>query len=440
MTGSRLTKTSRFGVDLSRALANRGQELLTASDLRERVRALEPLEAYFIVKELGVEEATPILRHCSTDQLRAFIDLDCWDGDRLSAEDIDAWIAPFAAEDPLALADAFLNLDEEVQVWYLSQSLEVLDAADEDLPDPPRGVIRKTTPDTYYLIQARPGVEREVPPVHLVLCLYAHDLNRAFELLTAARWEIPSNLEEQAHQFRAARVESLGFPARQVAHGIFSPPAAGEREPFEVPSVDGAGRLPAPYAEPMSAASLLSRALAWLSDDDLLAHLEESLRYLINHAIIAYGDSPRDVRYATTVATRVRDTVSLGLEALLSPNEPLPAPESEAHANAAAELLSRWNLFDLFRHGHAQVRAVQAQARALAEDPAVEAWRTEPLDENQDYGDERMRRELLNALLETPPLYAGFDPLKPATRRAYGSKRELEAALAQLDEIAETVR
>ena len=46
----------------------------------------------------------------------------------------------------------------------------------------------------------------------------------------------------------------------------------------------------------------------------------------------------------------------------------------------------------------------------------------------------------INALLETPPLHAGFDPLKPAIRRAYRSKRELEAALARLDEIAETVR
>ncbi len=440
MTDSRLATTSRFGADLSRALATRGQELLTAADLPERVGALEPLEAYFIVKELGVEEATPILRHCSTDQLRTFIDLDCWEGDRLSAEDIDAWIAPFAADGPLALADAFLNLDEELQVWYLSQSLEVLDAADEDLPDPPRGVLRKTTPDTYFLIQARPNIEREVPPVHLVLSLYAHDLETAFRLVTAARWETPSLLEEQAHQFRTARVESLGFPGRDVALRIFSAPAAGDREPFEVPPVDGAGRLPAAYAQPMSISSLLSGALERLSDDDLIAHLEESLQYLINHAIIAYGDSPRDVRHATRVATRVRDTVSLGIEALLSPSEPLPATLSESHVAAAAELLSRWSLFDLFRHGHAQVCAVQTQARALAEDPAIEAWRTAPLDEQQDYGDERMRRELLNALLETPPLYAGFDLVRPAARRAYGSKRELEAALATLDEISETIR
>ena len=54
---------------------------------------------------------------------------------------------------------------------------------------------------------------------------------------------------------------------------------------------------------------------------------------MINKAIVAYGGSPRDIRHANAIAGRVRDTVSLGLEALISPDAPsmiLARPMSSA--------------------------------------------------------------------------------------------------------------
>src|SRR5437867_3755631 len=97
---------SRFRAELSRALSRRGKRMLEAADLSDQVQALEPLEAYFIVKELGVGDAAPILLHATFEQLKTFIDLDCWSGDRPNLQEIDAWLAVFAAEGFEALARA----------------------------------------------------------------------------------------------------------------------------------------------------------------------------------------------------------------------------------------------------------------------------------------------------------------------------------------------
>ena len=56
MSDTPVVTLSRFQADLSRALSRRGKRLLVAADLQQQVANLEPLEAYFIVKELGVDD------------------------------------------------------------------------------------------------------------------------------------------------------------------------------------------------------------------------------------------------------------------------------------------------------------------------------------------------------------------------------------------------
>ncbi|MEZ4270245.1 MAG: DUF6178 family protein [Myxococcota bacterium] len=90
---------SRFQADVSRSLARRGKRMLDMPDLAEQVAKLEPLEAYLIVKELGVEDAYPILKHATREQLQTLVDLDCWEGWSPDIEEINTWLAAFADED-----------------------------------------------------------------------------------------------------------------------------------------------------------------------------------------------------------------------------------------------------------------------------------------------------------------------------------------------------
>ena len=66
--------------------------------LARKVARLEPLEAYFIVKELGVSDAMPLLRFASAEQLQAIVDLDCWVEERPDPAELDAWLAKKPAD------------------------------------------------------------------------------------------------------------------------------------------------------------------------------------------------------------------------------------------------------------------------------------------------------------------------------------------------------
>ena len=435
---SDVVNLSRFRSSVARALARRGKKLLETNDPAAEMAALETLEAYYIVKEMGVDNAVTLLRHADDEKFLAFIDLDCWRGDRPDAEEIDAWLAPFAAAGEEELWETFLRLDSELQVLFLAQSLIVYDNREEEnLPSPPRGARRKQTVDTFFTIETLPEAEREVDPFVLVDALYAHDVSVAFALLQAVRWELEDPLAEEAYRFRAGRLEDLGFPSVDRAMLLFSKPPLKPSAPVDFSG--GASTphtLPALYAEPLGGDSLLARAMARITDEKLLAGLEESLRYLCNAAIIAYGDSPNDIRRAAAIATRVRDTLCLGLEHLLSPEAPHAFPDGDGISADAATLLQTWPLSDIFRIAYGEVMQLARDAARLAEDPPVAQWLERSETEADDYSEDRRDREFIKALCSSRPLHGGYDVGDPTKRKAFADKRELAAAVERLDTIA----
>jgi hypothetical protein len=349
--------------------------------------------------------------------------------------ELDAWLAPFAAQGKMRLAAAFCSLDTEVQVLFLADSLTIHDARSEAIPAPAKDVPRMTTSDSFFVLDAPRAEEREVPPFALVDALYTADLHEAFRLLMAAKWEMPSPLEEEARRFRVARLEELGFPERERALRIFAPPPTRPVGRNEVAPV-GTTTLPAPYAQPLAEGSLLVRALAHIGEAALLATIESEIAHLISSAVVAYGETPRGVSHVTEIATRVRDTLCLGLEVQLSPGGELRPPDTEATAADAANLLRQWTTRDLFRHGHRAVVELRKAAAALAADPIVAHWLEHVESEADDYSEDRADRQMMRALLADPPLWAGYDRTAPERRKAFGSRRELAEAEQRIDAIA----
>ena len=118
MPDNKIIELTPFRANLTRALARRAERLLAAVDLAEEVANLEPLEAYYIVREIGLDQALPILLHLSPEQLETCIDLDCWNRYDFASE---AWTngwPPIALAGPETLARTFFSLDYVVQLLY----------------------------------------------------------------------------------------------------------------------------------------------------------------------------------------------------------------------------------------------------------------------------------------------------------------------------------
>ena len=315
----------------------------------------------------------------------------------------------------------------------LAHLVEIYDVRSDNVPEYGEDVPRRSTPDGFFVIFARAVGNCEVEPFALLSALYDHDMQEAVRLVTAAKWELESNLEEEAFRFREGRLQDLGFVAPDEAAALFAsppeqPPAQTMLRPPETPQ-----HLPALYAGTLQTDCLLAAAMGRVSDARLLDRLESEFLYLVNAAFVAYDENIGNVAHVARMAARVRDTVSLGMEHVLSPTKPLLFLSGEAVAADAAALLAKWPLRSLFGHGHRAVQPLQRAAVALCHDPIAANFIASNLaaDDDPRYLD----RAFLRHLAVSKPLMAGYDAHQPLATKAFGKKSELVAAEARLNSL-----
>lgn len=428
----------RFERDLARSLAKQGKALLEAADLPARVSRLEPLEVYFMVKELGLESAGPILMCASANQLQTFVDLDCWEGHDLNFADIDVWLAPFAGLGQQALVAAFLSLEDQLQALYLRDALIIFQKVDEEIPTSGRKEARnRITPDGRFVIEPRLlDDEKEIDALDLVDALYKFaGVDEAFHLILFTLSELESPLYEDALRFRANRLAELGFPEVSEAIQLFAKPVS-QAPGVYIPKGPAIHRgIPAIYASPLLGAGFLSEGLRGIEDPNALKHLESSLIYIVNASVVAYGESPNNLENTQAIAARTISMIDLGIETLLGGGDAIAPSDRGLYVDGAAELLLHWPLRELFKHGFQATLEVHLAALRLAEDPVMKLWLEKHESEKDDYSEERRDRAFVTALISPRPLWAGWDVTNPDRTKGFGSIADVEVGLTRLHQI-----
>ena len=441
MNENKIIELTPFRADLARSLSRRGERLLAATNLAEEVAALEPLEAYYLVREMGLDQALPILRELSHEQLQACLYLDCWNRYDFSVDRRDEGLLPFASLDAETLAQTFLSLDYVLQLLFLTQTVTVYDPDTDQVPpeDEERDTTaRAMTPDGFYLLELKnPDLPLKVHPFTLLDALYQYDPGATHRLLSEIRVDLPTQIEEEALRFRSGRMQDLGFATPAEASALFSKPPSHQPLPRPQDPIDSAvTRLPSIYAAPLLEATLLQRALSLVTAPNSLSRLEQELIWAINSAIMAYGEKPQDIEHITAIVIRVRDTISLGLEILSRQEPPCPPDESNTVAKAA-ELLAIWPMTDLFRHGYAATTVLQNEIRQALAKPRLANWYNLADTEQSDEPADRLERAFVAALLGRHPMRGGFDPGNAETVLAFSSLSEIETSQARLKRLAD---
>lgn len=438
MTDNNIIELTPFRADLTRALARRGERLLAAADLADEVAALEPLEAYYIVKEIGLKQALPILLHLSQEQLEACIDLDCWKRHDFAVDSFDEWLTAFALAGPESLAEAFFSLDFVVQLLFLAQTVTVYDPETDQIPqaDQEDGPTRAMTPDGFYLLELKTEMVLKIHPFTVLDALYQYDPTATHQLLSQVRVDLQTQIEEEALRFRNSRMQDIGFVTPDEAAVLFSrpdirQPLSRPQKPMDSPLT----RVPSVYAGPLIETTLLQQALSRITDQKFLSRLEQEIVWAINSAIIAYGEKTQDIQQITDIAERVRDTISLGLESLLAKQEPTCLQDDALAAAKAAELLNIWCITDLFRHGFAATLGLQEEARQALLEPRFNAWYTLSDTNQSDETSDRLERAFVTALLGRHPLRSGFDPAKAEDVKPFACLTDINVAHVRLKRL-----
>ncbi|MEW6521290.1 MAG: DUF6178 family protein [Thermodesulfobacteriota bacterium] len=442
MTADNIIELTPFRIDLTRALARRGERLLASNDLADEVAILEPLEAYYIVREIGLDRALPILRQLSQEQLQACIDLDCWNRYDFAVDSLDEWLTAFALAGPETLATAFFSLDYVVQLLFLTQTVRVYDPDTDQVSreDEENGKARAMTPDGFYLLELKTEMALKIHPFTLLDAMYQYDPTGTQQLLSQVRVDLPTQIEEEALRFRNDRMQDMGFVTPEEASGLFSRPAM--RQPLSRPQkpLDSVlTRVPSVYAGTLIATTLLQQALSLITDQEFLSRLEQEIVWAINSAIIAYGEKTQDIKQITDIAERVRDTISLGLESLLAKQEPNCPLDGPAAAATAADLLEVWDMTDLFRHGFAATQGLQQEVRQALREPRFRAWYELADTQQSDEPLDRLERAFVSALLGRHPLHGGFDPARAEDVKAFACLADIEAAQVRLKRLVEQI-
>jgi hypothetical protein len=351
---------SRWRAVLARSRNPRKRvELLLADPEAAAIVPRIPIEElYYLVRGIGLEDATDLVRLASPEQIQGCFDLDLWHRDRLSMPRVLAWFDALAELPLSVLARAIRALDVELIALVVGREARVYDRGVGEAPEDDSPFIVYRTPGADFTVEFRTTTSTGARTIERFLArLYDADPDLARAILIDAKWGTTAELEDESFRWRTARLADLGFPSYDEALGVYRridpahlPTASSRAEP--APAEPAA--LPVPFADAFGGDTLLERALAEIDDAGALARVSAALVALLNRVLVADRIDPADVDDVRDVTARARDTLSLGLDRLTG-----------GDVAAATALLDRAPLVDVFRAGASLVADLAGRARAL---------------------------------------------------------------------------
>ncbi len=378
------------------------EAILDRPDAIDHIKTLDPHALFRVIKEAGFDQGVDLIPYTNPRQLQVFVDLDCWNKDRIDVDRMATWLAVFVTDaDDDHFHRALRGIDPEVIALFFKKHLEaveVIEDPEEDLPKlPPRAEL---SPDNAYAIIYPENEDMAALMRALVDRLYHVDQGLAWTLFEAVRWELTTEMEEVAYKFRNGRLEEYGFVERTEALAVYAHlEPISFRNRFEEDRHDqkigidppDTLHVPAVIADEIDDEFYFFRILDSIEDVTLLERLSAELVTLTNRAMLADGIEPGGVDTGQEVIRRSAGYLSLGL-----------AFVSRTDADAARRALQELALRDLFRVGYSITTNLQKKAGALSDRPTLS------LAEGLSYS-------LLNA--DERALFEGLSDLRPSFAR-----------------------
>ena len=98
----------------SLAPKDRLSAILDSPNPKLAVQSMPVLDFVFTVLALGPADASDLLPLASQRQLRALVDADAWNRDRVDFQRLQVWLDSMDQSGPMGMATAFLSLDPEL--------------------------------------------------------------------------------------------------------------------------------------------------------------------------------------------------------------------------------------------------------------------------------------------------------------------------------------
>lgn len=380
------------------------------------VRAIPDGDFYLTVREVGPQDALPLLALAAPSQIAHLLDLESWRRDRFDSVRCGAWVALLAESGEDALRRFAHTIDDDTLIllfrtWARVHTLDI----DHEEPTQGHGITETgdergfISPDGGHLFSPE-HEEHGIAARRLAEVLFLDDQPRYAGLIRSALFELPSEVEETALHWRNSRLEEHGYPTWDEALSIYAPPESAAPSPPAPDPADDPDALAAPRValRVMAADTLIVPAIGELDAADRERVLF-GLTALANRVLVADGADAGSVEAHKAVMERTGSYVSVALEL-----------RGVRDATSAASVLARVPAIELFREGYARAAALQIDARFMLK----EGWGQGHVD--ADAVLDTPLRARVRGLTLARPLYVAMSEDGAAAPRDFRSIAELE--------------
>ena len=323
------------------------------------VHSFPEQDFYFLVHDIGPEDALPLLSLASNRQWDHLVDLDAWQKDQIDIRAVSRWLDLLLEADPKRFISWLLNERLEFVEFYLSKNIEVR-IREHDQDPSEFGEEFFSLDNTYFIrfidrpTDARDNKITEEQREKFIVKL-AEDLSeldfRMFQgVLLEAAHVIPAESEEECYRMRNVRLAEKGFLPFDEAVGIYQPvkpqDLARQSAKFLPPAADPSSLYPVPlYPIRMLAEdNHFTRALTAIEPENGLPHIQAEFANLCNRIIVADHKTIQERDQLRDIVKKACGYLSIGLERLSGNRQKL-----DPGRNAA--LIARHPLQDIFRVG-----------------------------------------------------------------------------------------
>ncbi len=407
--------------------------ILSAPEAERLVQSFSPETLFYTVKEIGSADSGDLLSLAVPEQIQGLFDLDCWTRDRPNLERMREWVEALTEGGRKRMAEGLMGLDLEMMALLLRQYFRV-HRLDDPLTAADAPSDRFVQFDEHYLIEFQRHDAILQPLVDFLEEVFERDYTYFTALMEEVYWSVEAELEEEAYQFRRARLSDRGFPDFFDAQDVFAYLNPREflkiRAAHSAPARDNQVRedelLPHGVAPviPDTDLSLFNTALTAGFAAQGQRQLRSEMALVSNQVLVASAVDFGNLEAVRVAVEMTHHYLNLGLEHLAG-----------GDLDTAIDHLRATHLKLLFRLGVSltidlRKRAEEVTAR-LGLDPA----------HGRDiaYLDSPYREALGGFLERRPRFFGGLDAGGSVTMRDFVSMRDLHLAYATLDQI-ETIR
>jgi hypothetical protein len=295
-------------------------DLLVLSNQAVPVARLLPEEdIYFMVKEVGEEDALPVLAIISEKQLQYLFDMEWWRGDKFLPQKAMDWLLWVEKANDQQLLHWFLTEDFDQKVMVLQSLIKVFKK--DEMTDQYDGVegLGHFTLDGVYDIFLK--VEDAAPLLkNLLKLLYSEDQKVFYALMEAVIWYPVTPTVETAYRWWHSRVEEKGILSYDEAMEVYSLLDVDSLK-LEAPSHEVFVDPEAPYAvapiHPLTntdSSTFFGQCLAMMKNHGRVNAICGELMYLANKVMVADQQEFGNLDSHHETMRKVLGYINIGLE------------------------------------------------------------------------------------------------------------------------------